>query len=144
MSIVILLIYPRLVMAITTFSSGIISSIEISSSSKPILVLLSSPNFSAIVVISSLITPRRIFLSPRIAFNSPISLTSSLCCSSIFSDSKPVRVFSLISTIAWDCASDKPNLSINFSLASGVLAELRIMLITSSILSRAISRPCKI
>jgi hypothetical protein len=53
-------------MAITVFSLGIKSSSVMSSSSMPILVLLSSPYFWAIRSISSLITPNKIFSSARI------------------------------------------------------------------------------
>ena len=100
LSTVIRLTYPKFVMAITVFSLGIISSIEISYSSKPIFVLLSSPYLSEIIVISSLITPRSNFSSAKIAFNSAIFLTSSSCSFSSFSRSKPVKARSLISTIA--------------------------------------------
>ena len=144
LSIVIRLIYPSLVMAIITFSFGIKSSIEISKASNPIEVLLSSPYFSAIKVISSFMTPKSSFLSARIAFNSLIFSISSLNSFSSFSRSKPVRALRRISTIAWDCTSLSPNLSIKPSLAICVVFDARIMRITSSILSRAISNPCNI
>ena len=143
LSTVILLIYPRFVQAITTFSSGIKSSSTISYSSTPITERLSSPYLSAISWISVLITPSKSFSSARIAFNSAISLTRSACSFSSFSLSKPVRARSLISTIAWACASEKPNLSINPSFAAWVLALARIIEITSSIKSSALRRPCK-
>ena len=117
LSTVIRLIYPRFVMAMIVLSLGIRSSMEISYSSKPITLLLSSPYFAEISLISVLITPRRSFSSARIAFNSAILASSSLCSFSIFSLSRPVRVRSLISTIAWDCTSVRPNRSINLCFA---------------------------
>ena len=60
--------YPILVIVMTTFSLGIKSSMEMSSSSNPIEVLLSSPYLSAIIEISSLMTPRSTFSSARIVF----------------------------------------------------------------------------
>ena len=111
------------------------------SSSKPMAVLLSSPYLAAITLISSLITARSFFSSARIAFNSAIFAWSSLYSFSSFSRSRPVRARSLISTIAWDWASESPKRSINCALASATLALLRIIRITSSIWSRAISRP---
>ena len=128
----------------TVLSLGIISSIEISNSSYPMAVLLSSPYLSMIIESSSLITIRSFLLSARIAFNSSIRFINSLYSASIFSLSRPVRVLRRISTIACDCASESPNLSINFCFATLTLSEPLIIDITSSILSRAISRPSKI
>ena len=139
----ILLIYPRWVMAITVSSSGIRSSMD-TSSSYPMAVRLSSPYLSAIIWISSLITVRSFFTSARIACNSSILARSSLYSFSSFSRSKPVSARSLMSTMAWDCASDKPKRSINWFLASATLDEPRIIRMTSSMWSRAMSRPFKI
>ena len=130
-------------MATTVSSSGIRSSMDISSS-KPIAVRRSSPYLAAMILISSLITIRSFFSSARIAFNWAILACSSLNSFSSFSRSRPVRARSLISTIAWDWASESPNRSINCVLASATLAEPRIIRMTSSIWSNAISRPCKI
>ena len=140
----ILLIYPNFVIVITTFCSGIRSSIEISNSSKPIDVLLSSPYLSRITIISSLITPRSNFLSARIAFNSPIRFISSAYSASSFSRSRPVSVRRRISTIACACASDSSKRLINSAFAICTVLEPRIIVITSSILSSAINNPCKI
>ena len=112
-------------------------------SSKPIAVIRSSPYFSAVTIISSLITPSNNLLSARIAFNSLILCISSAYSASNFSRSKPVRARSLISTIACACTSVKPNLSIKFNLASAVVRLPRIILITSSMLSSAMIKPCK-
>ena len=136
--------YPTFVIVMTLFVSGIRSSMEISNSSYPICVLLSSPYLSAIARISVRITVRSFFSSARMAFNSEIKAIKSLYSFSSFSLSRPVRAFSRISTIACDCASDNPNLSINAFLASCVVLLLRIIEITSSILSKAIINPCKI
>ena len=131
-------------MAMTVFSLGIISSILISNSSNPILDLLSSPYLSAIDLISVLITPNRSFSSPKIALSSAILFTSSACSASNFSLSRPVRARSLISTIACACASERPKRFIKFSFATCVFALPLMIFITSSILSSAISKPCKI
>jgi len=131
-------------MVITTFSLGIKSSIEMSYSSNPIAVLLSSPYLSRITIISSLITPNNNFLSARIAFNSPMRFISSAYSVSNFSLSRPVNARNLISTIACACTSVKSNAAIKPSLAICVVLEPLIILITSSMLSRAINNPCKI
>ena len=117
---------------------------EISNSSKPICVLLSSPYLSAIARISVRITVSNFFSSARIDFNSVIKSINSLYSFSNFSLSRPVRAFNRISTIAWDCASDKPKRSINAIFASCVVRLPRIIAMTSSILSKAIIKPCKI
>ena len=135
------LIYPNFVMVITVLVTGIRSSMEMSYSSNPIDVLLSSPYLSAIRRISSLITPRSFFSSARIAFNSAILANNSLYSFSIFSRSRPVSARRRISTIACACASLSPKRFINFSFASGVVLLPRIMEITSSIWSKAISKP---
>ena len=127
----------------TLLVSGIRSSIEISNSSYPIWVLLSSPYLSAIARISVRITVRSFFSSARIDFNSVIKAINSLYSFSNFSLSRPVRAFNRISTIACDCASDNPNLSINAFLASCVVLLPLIIAMTSSILSKAIINPCK-
>ena len=131
-------------MAIIVLSFGIKSSMEISKASNPMDDFLSSPYFSAMMEISSLITPSRTFLSARIAFNSAIFTSNSWCSFSILSRSKPVRVRRRISTIACACTSVSPKRSINLSFAICTFSLLRIILITSSIWSRAINRPCKI
>ncbi len=115
------LIYPRCVMVRIVFSLAIISSISISLSSYPMLVLLSSPNFSAVIEISFLITPRSNFSSARIALYSSISFTRFACSSSSLFLSRPVRARSLISTMASACSCENSNLSINLSFASAVV-----------------------
>lgn len=89
-------------------------------------------------------TPNSSFLSAKIAFNSPIRFINSAYSVSNFSRSKPVRARSLMSTIACACTSVSSNASIKPSFAICVFFEPRIMRITSSMLSRAISNPCKI
>ena len=144
LSMVIRLIYPSWVIAMTVFSRLIRSSTVISSSSTPRDVFLSSPYLSRISLISSRITPRSSFSSARIAFNSPIRFISSLYSFSIFSLSRPVKALRRISTMAWAWTSVRPNVSISRVLASATFFDERIMLITSSIWSRAINKPCKI
>ena len=131
-------------MAIIVFSLGIRSSMDISNSSKPIAVLRSSPYLSKITRISSRITPSSFFSSARMAFNSSIFAINSLYSFSSFSRSRPVRARRRMSTIAWDWASLKPNRSINCCFAIWTFSEPRMMRITSSIWSNAISKPCKI
>ena len=138
---VILFTYPILVRAITQGSSGIRSSIEISYSSNPIDVLLSSPYLSAIIDISVLITVRSLFLSARIALYSSIFFCNSASSASILLLSRPVRARSLISTIACDCASVRLNSFIRLSLAVWTFSEPLIIEITLSILSSAIIKP---
>ena len=135
--------YPILVMVITTSSLGIRSSVEMSYSSNPMAVLLSSPYFSEITRISFLITPSNNFLSARIALYSAIFFSSSAYSVSSFSLSRPVRALRRISTIAWDCASLKLKRLINSAFAICTVLDPRMILITSSMLSRAISRPSK-
>ena len=108
-------------MVTTVFSNGIKSSMEISYSSNPMLVLLSSPYLSEIIMISSLMTPSNFFSSAKIAFNSAIFSMSSLYSASNFSLSKPVSARRRISTIACACTSVSPNLSTNRSFASCVV-----------------------
>ena len=120
------------------------SSIDISYSSYPIDVLLSSPYLLRISMISSLMTSSNTLRSESILLNSAIFFWSSAYSLSIFSLSSPVRARSLISTIACACASLSENLPASFSLASAVLFDERIIDITSSILSRAINKPSKI
>ena len=129
---------------ITVLVTGIRSSMEISYSSYPMDVLRSSPYFSAIARISSRITPSSFFLSARIAFNSSIFAIRSAYSVSIFSLSRPVSARRRISTIACACASDNAKRSIKRSFASCAFLLERMMLITSSILSSAISNPFKI
>ena len=131
-------------MVMTVLVSGIRSSMEISNSSYPIWVLLSSPYLSAISRISVRITARSFFSSARIALSSVICAMRSLYSFSSFSRSKPVRVFRRMSTIACACASDNPNRSIREFFASAVVRLPRIMEITSSMLSNAMINPCKI
>ena len=131
-------------MVITLLVTGINSSIEMSYSSKPIEVIRSSPYLSAITMISSRITPSKSLLSAKIAFNSLIRFISSAYSASNFSLSKPVRAFRRISTMACACASDKPKRSIKLTFASAVVRLPRIIAITSSILSKAMIKPCKI
>ena len=144
LSTLIRLIYPSFVMQITVFVLGIMSSIDISYSSNPIEDLLSSPYLSEIIIISSLITPSNFFSSAKIALNSVIFAIRSAYSPSIFSRSSPVSARSRISTIAWACTLVSPKRSSRRSFASFVVRLLRIMEITSSMLSRAIINPSKI
>ena len=138
------LIYPSFVMVMTVLVTGIKSSMEISYSSNPMDVLLSSPYLSAIRRISSRMTPSSFFLSARIAFNSVMRSINSAYSFSSFSRSRPVSARRRISTIACACTSVSEKRSIKRSFASWVFLLLRIMLITSSILSSAVNNPCKI
>ena len=133
----ILLIYPSFVMEITISSLLISSSSVISSEYAVMDVLLSSPYLSAIAASSVLITPRSLFSSASISLYSAIFAISSLYSFSIFSLSRPVRARSLISTIAPACASESPNLSISFALASPTFFEFLMIVMTSSMLSSA-------
>ena len=117
---------------------------EISYSSNPIDVLLSSPYLSEITMISLRITPNNFLRSARIAFNSAIKVINWLYSASNLLRSKPVNARRRISTIACACASERAKRSIKRDLASCTFSLLRIMLITSSILSNAISKPSKI
>ena len=85
------LMYPLCEMVITTSSLGIKSSILISSALNSMLVLLSSPYFSAISRISDLIMPIRMLLSERISSYSLISLSTSSYSARILSISRPVN-----------------------------------------------------
>ena len=78
----------------------------------------------------------------KISLKCAINFINSLYSSSIFSLCNPESVFNLISNIAWACISERPNLSINLSFASSY--DERIILITSSILSKAIFKPSNI
>ena len=128
-------------MAMTVFSLGIKSSMEISNSSYPIEVLLSSPYLSAMVRISSRITLSSRFLSARIAFNSLIFICSSLNSFSRRSRSMPVSWYRRMLTISCACTSENSKVSIRVSFASTLVLDARIMRITSSITSRAFKRP---
>ena len=127
----------------TVFVTGIRSSMEMSYSSKPMDVLLSSPYLSAISRISVRITPSSFFLSAKIARSSAMRSISSAYSASSFSRSRPVSARRRISTIACDCASLKEKRSIKRDFASCVFWLLLMMLMTSSILSSAISKPSK-
>ena len=144
LSTVIRLIYPRLVIAIIVLPRGIKSSMLISASSYPNAERLSSPYLSEITIISVRITPRRSFSSAKIALYSSIFFKSSICSCSSFSRSKPVNARRRISTIACACTSVRPKRATKPSFAACVFALPRMILITSSILSSAISKPCKI
>ena len=143
-SLLIRLIYPSFVMVMTTSSFGIRSSMEMSYSSNPMEVLLSSPYFSEMTRISFRITPRRSFLSARIALYSAIFFMSSSYSASSFSLSSPVRALKRMSTIACACASLRLNSFMRDSFAICTVLEPRMIVITRSILSRAISKPSKI
>ena len=138
------LMYPTFVMVIMVLVSGIRSSMDISNSSYPICVFRSSPYFSAMARISVRITVRSFFSSASMDFSSVISAINSLYSFSSFSLSRPVRAFRRISTIACACASDNSNRSIRAVFASGVVRLPLMIAITSSILSSAIIKPCKI
>ena len=109
-----------------------------------ILDLLSSEYLFFISISSSFITPNSFSSLANIEFKYSINFINSLYSSSILSLSNPVSLLSLISNIAWDCFSDRPNLSIKVFLAISVVLEFLIMLITSSMLSKAIFNPSKI
>ena len=144
LSSVILLIYPREVMAMTTFSFLIRSSISKSPASCSMRLLRSSPNFSAMIFISSLMTVRSFLGSARIPFSSAILSIRSWCSFSSFSLSRPVRARRRMSTIACAWTSSRPNLSVRRAFAVCTLGLSRMILTTSSMLSSAMSRPCKI
>ena len=137
------LMYPRLVLAIITSSSGIKSSMDKSYSSNPICVLLSSAYLSAMALISVLMTVRSFFLSLKIALYSAIFASSSFNSASSFSLSRPVSARRRISTIACACASESPNSLISPSLAICTFCEPLIIWMTRSILSSAIIKPSK-
>ena len=116
----------------------------ISPSACLISVLLASAYLSFIAIISSLITPKSNFSSDNIALKCSIFFINSLYSSSIFCLSNPVSLCNLISKIAWAWISVKPNLDVNPSLASPVVLDDLIKLITASILSNAILKPSNI
>ena len=60
-----------------------------------------------------------------------------------FSTSIPVSLCRRMSSMAWDCFSDRLKEFINPSFACATSLLLRIIIITSSILSKAIFRPSK-
>ena len=138
------LIYPSFVIVMTVFSFGIRSSIDMSNSSYPIDVLLSSPYLSRISIISFLTTPSNTLRSARIALYSSITFFNSAYSFSSFSLSRPVSARRRISTMEFACGSDRENLSISFSFASAAVFDALISCITSSMLSRAISSPSTI
>ena len=131
-------------MVITIFSFGIKSSMEMSYSSNPMDVLLSSPYLSLMTSISSRITPRSNFSSARIASSLSIWAISSAYSFSSFSLSNPVRARRRISTIAWAWTSSSSNFSMSSAFAACTVLEPRMIRITSSILSSAINNPFKI
>ena len=119
---------------------------EISYSSYPMDVLRSSPYLSAIARISSRITPSSFFLSARIAFNSCDTLPSDL-----HTRSRASRVPDRSAHADAYLRSPVPVHRIRRETLhqTGLLLPAsfwlpRMMLITSSILSSAISKPCKI
>ena len=131
-------------MVMTVFSFGIISSMEISNSSNPMAVFLSSPYFSLMARISSRITRSSRFLSARMASSLRIRSISSLYSASSFSLSRPVSVRRRISTIACACASESVKRSINLAFAIWVFSEPRMIRMTSSMLSSAFKSPSRI
>ena len=122
-------------------SSGIISSTVNSAAECSISDLLLSPYLSLISDSSSLIISILLPLSERISFKFFICLFSSSFSLLIFSLSRPVSFWSLISNIALDCISDNLYFDINPFLASSGLFDFLINSITSSMLSRAIIYP---
>ena len=136
--------YPAWDIVMTTFSSGIMSSIDKSPPEYSILDLLSSPNLfltstNSVVMIFILLSS-----SSRMSFRSVISSLISLYSVLNLSCSKPVNCLRRISTIALDWISDNLYLSIRFCLASSAFFDALISLITSSILSEAIIKPSSI
>ena len=117
----------------TVFSFGMRSSIDMSNSSYPIDVLLSSPYLSRISIISFLTTPSNTLRSARIALYSSITFFNSAYSFSSFSLSRPVSARRRISTMEFACGSDRENLSISFSFASAAVFEALISCITSTI-----------
>ena len=106
--------------------------------------LLSSPCFSFISKSSSLIMFILLSLSLKISLRSFINSNKPLNSSLNLFCSRPVNCLNLISTIAFDCVSDKLNSFIKFFLASSALEDFFIISITLSILSDAIIKPSKI
>ena len=109
-----------------------------------IIDLLSSPYFSLITIISSLMICILLDSLSRISFKSVINFIISSYSPLNLSCSRPVNCLNRISTIAFDCISDNLKRLIKFSLASSAFLEALIILITSSILSDAIINPSKI
>ena len=136
--------YPECVKVIVTSSSWIKSSISISFTTFSIDVLLSSLYLFFISISSSLITPSNFSSLAKIEFKYSICFISSLYSSSILPLSKPVSLLNLISKIAVACLSVKLNLSIRVFLAISEVSECLIILITSSIWSKAILNPSSI
>ena len=136
--------YPAWEIVITTFSSGIISSILNSPPANSITDLLSSPCFSLISMSSSFIIDILLSLLSRMSFKSFISSNNSACSFLNLSCSKPVNCLNLISTIALAWTSESENSFIRFSLALSALDDDLIISITLSILSEAIINPSKI
>ena len=119
-------------MVITTSSSAIKSSMRISSAECTITERRSSPYFSLISINSSLMICIRIPSSAKIDFKNSMVFINSAYSSLILSRSSPVNRRSVISKIALDCKSERPNFSIKPVRASSGVSELRINLITSS------------
>ena len=140
----VLLIYPACEIVMTTFSSGIISSIERSPPAYSITDLLSSPYLSLISFNSSEIIFILLFSFSRISFKSSMSFLISSYSDLSLSCSNPVNCLNLISTIAFAWTSESLNFLIKLFLASSAFFEAFIKAITSSILSEAIIKPSSI
>ena len=130
-------------MVTTISSSAIRSSISISEVSVEISVRRASPNFFCTKSKSSLMMFITLLSSANTLSNQSICSITSMYSSSIFLRSKPVKRCKRISRIAWAWRWLRLNFSIKEVFAISAVALLRMVLITSSRLSRAIFKPSK-
>ena len=127
------------------FSCGIRDSSSIKSIAViSIVVLRSSEYLFLISVNSSLIICNTLASLAKISFKSAIIFNNAANSSSILLLSKPVNRLNFNSKILSAWIKDKLNLSINVFLAISSVSAFLIILITSSILSKAILYPSKI
>ena len=121
------------------------SAIKSSTSKSEVSIVISlrrlSPYFSFIAINSSLMISRWRSSEAKMAFKSAINTNNAACSSSIFSRSKPVKRAKRISKIAFAWISVRLNFSIKAVRAISVVWELWIVWITSSMWSKAISKP---
>ncbi len=104
----------------------------------------SSPNFSVSSINSCLIMPSNLAFDFRMLSSSLIKARFSFNSFSILRRSKLTKEPSFISTIAKAWRSLNLNFFIKLSLASSLSLEALMVLITASILFRAIIKPSKI
>ncbi len=115
-----------------------------SPSASMIWVRRSSPYLLISSVSSSLMMLRISRLLERICLRWAMSFSSSAASETIFSCSRPVSLCSLMSKMAFACSSERRNASIRPSLASAGVGAALMILITSSMFFRAMSRPARI